>query len=274
MAVCTPSGRGQHGRDGDRNGAGTRGEAATGSNDRTSGSASLPARTARPGRRRRAASPSRRAPADHPPPATRNRDASLFLVAAPHPPFQRQCHRTLWPDSPDTGPFGRHACGDPAGFPASVGPLHAASDGAPVPSNHRCSRSARDRSSCTRRPGSRTARTRTRGQTPERSAHHRRRGVDERRLRQDTRPACVLPGTVWGAAPEQNCQVLFGAVLTLKSGRCPPACRGLRCPGYPPKPPRHHRHRIRSATCRIRAHVPATTPGQAPPPHSGEVRQQ
>jgi hypothetical protein len=45
MAVCTPSGRGQHGRDGDRNGAGTGGEAATGSNDRTSGSGVI----ARPG---------------------------------------------------------------------------------------------------------------------------------------------------------------------------------------------------------------------------------
>jgi hypothetical protein len=180
---------------------------------------------------------------------------------------------------PDTGPSGRHACGDPVGFPASVGPLHAASDGAPVPSNHRCSRSARDRSSCTRRLGSRTARTRTGGQTPKRSAHHRRRGVDEHRLWQDTRPACVLPGTVWGAAPEQNCQVLFGAVLTLKSGRCQPACRGGRCPGYP----RSRRHTTDNASVPEHAahgcHMPprpacASAPGQAPPPHSGEVRQQ
>jgi hypothetical protein len=51
MAGVTPSGRGEHGRDGGRNGAGTGGEAATGSNDRTSGTASLPARAVRPGRR-------------------------------------------------------------------------------------------------------------------------------------------------------------------------------------------------------------------------------
>src|SRR5208283_175201 len=81
--------------------------------------------------------------------------------------------------------------------------------------------------------GSRTARTRTGGQTPGRSARHRRRGVDEPRPRQDTRPACVLPGTVWGAASGQNCQVQLGAVLTLNSDRRTPGCRGARCRGYP-----------------------------------------
>ena len=163
--------------------------------------------------------------------------------------------------------------------PPLTGPPGAASGGAPVLSTRRRSRSARDRSSCTRRPRGRTTRKRTDGQTPGRSARHRRRGVDEPRLRQDTRPACVLPGTVWGAAPEQNCQVLFGAVLTLKSGRCPPACRGARCPGYL----RSRRdttdtasapeHAARGRTYRRPAWASgATTPGQAPHLHSGEAR--
>jgi hypothetical protein len=232
MAICTPSGRGQHGRDGDRNGAGTRGEAATGSNDRTNGTASLPARVARPGRRRRAASPSRRPPPNHPSAVPVNRDASLFLAATPHLAFQRRRRRNFGrvrAASPDTGPSGRHASDAPAGFADSVVLLGAASGGAPVRSNRRRNRSARDRSSCTRRPRSRTTRIRTDGQTPGRSARHRRRGVDERRTPQDTRPACVLSGTVWGAAPGQNGQIQSGAVLTLNSVRRPPACRGTRC---------------------------------------------
>jgi hypothetical protein len=98
--------------------------------------------------------------------------------------------------APDTGPSGQHASAGRAGFAASVDPLRATSAGAPVWSNRRCSRSARDRSSRTRRPGSRTARTRTDAQTPG-SGRHRRPGVDQPRPRQNTHPACVLPGTVW-----------------------------------------------------------------------------
>lgn len=245
MAVCSPSGRGQHGRDGDHNGAGTRVEAAAGSNGRTSGSASLPARAAGPGKRRRAASPSRRPPTDHPSPAAVNRVASLFLAASPDQAVQRRGQRNLELASPDTGPSGRHASAAPAGFAASAGPLRAASGGVPVWRNRRRSRSARDHSSCTRRPRSRTARTRTDGQTPGRSGRHRRRGVDEPRLRQDTPPACVLSGTGWGAASRQNGQVQLGAVLTLNSGRPPPSCRGARRIGYPPRQPRHCQHRIR-----------------------------
>jgi hypothetical protein len=229
MAACAPSGGGQQRGDGDRNGAGTHGEAATGSNDRTSGTASLPARVVRPGRRRRAASPSRRPPPNHPSAVPVNPDASLFLAA--HPRLAVQRRRTLEPASPDTGPSARHASAAPAGFAGSVGPLRAASGGGPVRRNRRHSRSARDRSSCTRRPRNRTTRTRTNGQTPSRSARHRRRGVDERRTRQDTRPACVLSGTVWGTAPGQNGQVQSGAVLTLKSGRRPPSCRAARRAG-------------------------------------------
>jgi hypothetical protein len=235
MAACTPSGGGQHGRDGDRDGAGTHSEAATGSNDRTNGTASLPTRTARPGRRRRAASSSRRPPPNHPSAVPVNRDASLFLAASPHLAFQRRRRRNFGrvstrvrAASPDTGPSGRHASDAPAGFADTVVLLGAASGGAPVRSNRRRNRSARDRSSCTRRPRSRTPRIRTDGQTPGRSARHRRRGVDEPRPRQDTRPACVLPGTVWGAASEQNCQIQSGAVLTLNSAGRPPACRGTR----------------------------------------------
>ena len=84
---------------------------------------------------------------------------------------------------------------------------------------------------------------------PRRSDRHRRRGVDQPRPRQDTRPACVLPGTVWGAASGQNCQVRPGAVLTLNSASRPRGRRGARCLGYPPRPRRHRRHRIRSRSC-------------------------
>jgi hypothetical protein len=161
----------------------------------------------------------------------------------------------------------------PAGSVASVGQLRAASGGGPARRNRRHSRSARDRSSCTRRPRCRTTRTRTSGRTPRRSARHRRPGVDERHPRQDTRPACVLPGTVWGAAPEQNCQVLFGAVLTLKSGRRSPACRGARCPGHPrravtsqPLPIMPARGRARKPTPPRRRHNTGTSsaPAQRP----------
>ena len=50
------------------------------------------------------------------------------------------------------------------------------------------------------------------------SALDRRQDVDERLHRQDTRPAFV-PGTVWGTASKQNCQVMVGAVLALNSGK-------------------------------------------------------
>jgi hypothetical protein len=242
MAACTPSGLGQHDRDGEHNGAGNLGEVAAGSNDRTCGSASLSAGAARPGKRRYAAPPPRRSPTNHPSLAAVNRDASLFLVAVP-----------------DTGPSGQHASADRAGFAASVGPLRATSAGAPVWSNHLRSRSARDRSSRTRRPGSRTAHTRTDAQTPG-SDHHRRRGVDQPRPRQDTRPACVLPGTVWGAASGQNCQVRPGAVLTLNSASRPLGRRGARCLGYPPRPRRHRPHHIRSRSRPdARSHRPRPT---------------
>jgi hypothetical protein len=88
--ACTPSGPGQHGRDGERNGAGTLGEAAAGSNDRTSGSASWPAGAARPGKRRRAAPPSRRPPANHPPPAAVNRH--YFSLPRPIPGHPGSMH--------------------------------------------------------------------------------------------------------------------------------------------------------------------------------------
>jgi hypothetical protein len=58
----------------------------------------------------------------------------------------------------------------------------------------------------------------------------------------------VLSGTVWGAAPGQNRHVQSGAVLTLKSGRRPPGCRGARSAGYPPR--RHHPRRMHSRSCR------------------------
>jgi hypothetical protein len=243
MAACTPSGPGQHDRDGEHNGAGNLGEVAAGSNDRTCGSASLSAGAARPGKRRYAAPPPRRSPTNQPSLPAVNRDASLFLVAVP-----------------DTGPSGQHASADRAGFAASVGPLRATSAGAPVWSNRRRSRSARDRSSRTRRPGSHTARTQTDGQTPG-SDRHRRRGVDQPRPRQDTRPACVLPGTVWGAASGQNCQVEPGAVLTLNSASRPLGRRGARCLGYSPRP------RRTANTASAPDHVPTRAAAAPRPTH-------
>ena len=93
MGACTPSGPGQHDRDGEHNGAGTLGEVAAGSNDRTSGSASLPAGAARPGKRRCAAPPSHRPPADHSPPAAVNRDASLYRCRARYGAIRAACIR-------------------------------------------------------------------------------------------------------------------------------------------------------------------------------------
>ena len=65
----------------------------------------------------------------------------------------------------------------------------------------------------------------------------RRRDVDERPHRQDTRPAFV-PGTVWGTASMQNLQVELGAVLALKSGRQspprPPPIPALSSPRHAP----------------------------------------
>ena len=214
MGHSAPSGRGQHGRDGDRDGAGTQSEAVADRDDRTNGSASSLAAAARPEMRRRARSPSRRPPADHPPATGVNHDASLFFCA------------------PACGPSGRHASPGHDGSSDSVCLPSGASGDAPVRHSHCRSRSARGRSGGTRPPRSNTARTGTDGQPPARPARHHRRSVDERRPRQDTRPAFV-PVTVWGTASRQNCQVEFGAVLALKSGRLPAACRGARYLGIP-----------------------------------------
>ena len=224
MAHCAPSGRGQHGRDGDRDGAGTQSETPADRDDRTNGSASSLAGAARPEMRRRARSPSRRPPADHPPVAGVNHDASLFFCA------------------PACGPSGRHASPGHDGSSDSVCLPSGASGDAPVRRSRCRSRFARGRSGGTRPPGSNTARTEIDGQPPARPARRRRRGVDERHPWQDTRLAFV-PSTVWGTASRQNCQVEFGAVLALKSGRLPAACRGARCFGYLPWQPRHDRVR-------------------------------
>ncbi len=224
MGHCAPSGRGQHGRDGDRGGAGTPGEAAADRDDRTNGRASSLAGAARPEMRRRARSPSRRPPADHPPAAGVNPDASLFFCALAG------------------GPSGRHASPGHDGSSDSARLPSAASGDAPVRRSRRNSRSARGRSGGTRPLRYCTSCKGTDDQTPARSAHRRRRGVDERHRRQDTRPAFV-PVTMWGTASRQNWQVEFGAVLALKSGRLPAACRGARCLCYPPCQPRQDRIR-------------------------------
>jgi hypothetical protein len=201
-----------------------------------------------------------------------------FSAAKPRLALRWRRRRTLEPASPDTGPSGRHAYADPAGFAASAGPRRATSGGVPVRRNRHRSRSDRDRSSCTRRPDSCTARTRTDCQTPGpgRSARHRRRGVDERRPRQDTRPACVLPGTMRGTASGQNCQVEFGAVLTLNSARPPPDCRCARCTGYPRGrniAPDHVSAGVRTCRHSARAAGAKTPDGAVPRSGQGAARQ-
>lgn len=78
MGHRAPSGRGQLGRDDDRDDTGTPGEAAAGRDGRTNGSASSRAGAARPGRRHLATSPSGRPEPDHPSAARVNHDASLL----------------------------------------------------------------------------------------------------------------------------------------------------------------------------------------------------
>jgi hypothetical protein len=197
MGHCAPSGRGQHGCDGDRGGAGTPGEAAADRDDRTNGSASSLAGAVRLEMRRRARSPSRRSPPDHPPVAWVNHDASLFLFFC----------------APAGGPSGRHASFCHQGSADSVRPRPEAPGDAPVRRNRCRSRSGRGRSGCKRPLRYRTSCKGTDGQTPARPVRRRRRGVDERLPWQDTRPAFV-PVTVWGTAPGQNFQVIVGAVLS------------------------------------------------------------
>jgi len=271
MAVCAPSGPGRHDRDGGRDGAGTHGGAAAGSNDRTSGSASLPARTARPGQRRRAASPSRRPPADHPSPAGVNRDASLFLRDRPRLAGQQRRPRNRSPVSPDTGPSARHACADLAGFAASADPRNATSGGARLRSNRRCSRPVRGRSSGKRRPRSRTGRTRTDGQTPRRTACHRC-GVDERRPRQDTSPACVLPARCGARRRGKTARFSSAPCLPSSLARVRLLAEALAASAHPPVsgiPANTAPDHAPSAahTCRRAEHAAAaTTPERVPPP--------
>ena len=195
MGHCAPSGRGQHGRDGDRDGAGTPGEAAADRDGRTNGSASSLAGAVRLEMRRRARSPSRRPPPDHPPAAGVNHDASLFFCALA------------------AGPSGRHASPGHDGSADIVCLPSGASGDAPVRRSRGRSRPARGRSGCKRPLRYRTSCKGTDGQTPARPVRRRRRGVDERLPWQDTRPAFV-PVTVWGTAPGQNFQVIVGAVLS------------------------------------------------------------
>ena len=113
----------------------------------------------------------------------------------------------------------RRAC-RPAGPPGSVVPLLAATAGAPAPRSRPAVNLAAVAAAADDHLAAAAA-----AQEQARQSHlaapHRRRGVDKRRHRQDSRPAFV-PSTVWGTASMQNCQVEFGAVLALKSGRPPP----------------------------------------------------
>ena len=92
----------------------------------------------------------------------------------------------------------------------------------------------------------------------------RRRGVDQPRPRQDTRPVCVLPGTVWGAASGLNCQVEPGAALTLNSAKRPLGRRDARRLGHPPRPRRHRQgDRDRRWSARSRSRRPRSRVGIA-----------
>jgi hypothetical protein len=87
-----------------------------------------------------------------------------------------------------------------------------------------------------------------------------------------------VPVTMWGTASGQNFQVMAGAVLARKSGRLPPACRGVRCLGYPPRQPCHDRSRARAGrqqeltgrSSRRRRH---RYPGAGPAPDSAGLGQ-
>ena len=150
-------------------------------------------------------------------PAAGNRDASLFLVAA-----SLICHSngdavgTLSQLRPIPGhPGGMHPPTPQGSLPASarsVQRLAARLSGAIAAAVDLPAIAAAAHDDLAAAPHAHEQTARPRGV----SARHRRRGVDEPRPPQDTRPACVLSGTVWGAAPGQNGQVQLGAVLNLK----------------------------------------------------------
>ena len=195
----------QGSRDGAGADAGTPGGAAPGRSRRTNGSADRAAGPGRPGRQRREWSSSRPAPTDHHPVLRVNRDASLSLAA------------------PATGSSAPHACGGHDGSPDSAAQPAEPSSGAPAAHSRRRSSADRGRSNCKRSPAGGNRHTGTDDPTVDRPAPLRSSGVDARRPRQDTWPACV-PGTMWGTAPMQNLQVARGAVLA------PELCQGLAAP--------------------------------------------
>ncbi len=128
--VWVPLGRVQHGRDDAGADAGTPDAAMAGSHDHTNGSVPQATGARRRREHRHARPQSRPGPADHPPPARVNRDASLSSVVT------------------GNGSFGRRAAAGPAGSLDTADQPLAGSVAVPPQHSRRCSRSAPDRSSC------------------------------------------------------------------------------------------------------------------------------
>jgi len=245
-------------RDDAGGGAGTPGGAAAGRSGRTSGSADRAAWLGRPGRPRRVWPSSRPAPTDHRSPVRVNRDASLSVAA------------------PANGPSGQRACGGRDGSPGSAARPAGRSAAGPLWHSLRRSRPDRGRSNCKRSPAGGTRRTGTDGLIAGRAPLCRKHSVDERYRWQDTRPACV-PGTMWGTAPMQNCQVARGAVLAPKlwQALAAPSSPGPPSTPAPTLPARFsHRgpasHPLSRSACHTRSYAarrgsPPATRASSPP---------
>jgi len=216
--------------------AGTPGGAAPGRSRRTNGSADRAAGPSRPGRQRREWSSSRPAPTDHRTVLRVNRDASLSLAA------------------PASGPSGQRACGGRDGSPDSAARPAEPSGGASGANTRRRSSADRGRSNGKQSPAGGNRHTGTDGPTPDRPLPLRSSGVDARRPRQDTWPAC-LPGTMWGTAPMLNLQVVRGAVLTPNTARALP-----RRPLGSPRPLSPHGRARHSASPHCPGQQAATRP--------------
>jgi hypothetical protein len=155
---------------------------------------------------RRSHSSASQAPANHPPSAGVNPDASLSCRA------------------PGSDAPAQHGRAVPAGCIDSAGRPHAARGAGHDQRNRRRNRSDRDRSSCRSAPGCDIPCKQTAG--PARHHHGRidKHPVDERHVGRDTRLACV-PGTMCGTASSLTAKFNIGAVpaFRLKQAftRCP-----------------------------------------------------
>jgi hypothetical protein len=173
---------------------------------------------------RRSHSPASQAPANHPPSAGVNPDASLSCRA------------------PGSDAPAQHGRAVPAGCFDSAGRPHAARGAGHDQRNRRRNRSVRDRSSCRSAPGCDTPCKQTAGP----ARHHRGRidkhPVDERHVGRDTRLACV-PGTMCGTASSLTAKFNIGAVPAFRLKQAFTRCPTNRQPvAQRHHHPTHHHH--------------------------------